>query len=330
MADEIHLRSGEVLSGGQVTQETWAEVKYAGGGATRALPAWKVARIVHGDACADLDLGLENVQAGRFDEALSAFERVRQAGAAVPAWAPSYAAFHRANTLRTQALIQEEGAEDAAAALVEFTKAHPQSMHVPAAHYALGDLSLARGDGAGARAAFQRMDEKQYGIAWNLLGFFGKARATLAEGKAGEAEALFRALAEQAERVEGCGEVHRLTTLGRAQAIRALGKPEESIRLVEPFLADEGWTNAPVTAQLLNYVGETVLEMGGTPDHALTAIPLFLRVVRYFPGYHLEFGRALFLASRCFRTLESAEWAEAAVDAVKENYPRSTWAKKAG
>lgn len=330
MADDLILRSGEVLTGGRVAAETWAEVKYASGTATRSLPGWKVARIVHGDPCAELERGLRALPAARFDDAQSAFEKVRAGGEGVPAWAPAYGAFYQANTLRTTALLREEGHAEAEAALEAFGREHPQALLLPAAHYALGDVKLGRKDVPGARAALALLDEKGYGVAWNLMGFLGGARATLAEGKAAEAEVQLRALIEQAGRMEGCGEVRRLAQVGRAEAIRALGKPEEAIRLLEPLLADEGWADAPVMAAVLNFVGETILALGTTPDHARTAAPFFLRVVRYFPGEHLEFARALFRTAECFRQRGSAEWTRAAERAVKTNYPGSAWAARLG
>ncbi|GIW72894.1 MAG: hypothetical protein KatS3mg102_2436 [Planctomycetota bacterium] len=319
-ADQIVLRDGRTLNNVEVVRETIEAVTYRISGVEQTEPAANIREVVHSDEPLGYREAMRHLEAGRFVEAATAFERA--AGGGGGGWVKQYALFHAAEAWR-QAGRNQEAAERYQQLLREV----PDTRFLPAARLGLGLCQLQAGNFEAARQAFAELaaaaQARGFGAQWKHLAELHIAESYEREGQLGQALERYRRIAREAVTDP---EAQALARLG---AIRC-GGGELQDRLAElKELIDAARTPERVRAQAYLLQGQLQAHKGAHEEALLS----FLRVA-YDPPFRAFAtlrAEALFRAAEAFERARTAEWqarAEALRRELRETFPGSEWARR--
>lgn len=318
----------------------------------QSLKSADIDRIFHDPSTtpSSLQRGQRLLDSGQHEDAYALFEEAAKDDRA-PKWAQAEAAYRMA-----QCLWQAGALDDAANSFDEFLKSNKTSKYVPSATQANARIKLAKGDVAGARAAFEALKkmaglpeaealEVDYWIIWidEQVAVQKNDKGALDKALKGY-ETLARALKGRA----GMEDLYGKCQVGAISCMLGLGKYAEG--QAEATKIVEESKDALVRAGAHTLLGRAiVLQNAGSNDKAKykQALLHFLKVVTLYgneAGAEDWMAESLFRSGELFNELRPAQTStdeqkeEATMARLRarrewqecvQRFPRSQWADKA-
>ncbi|MBN2476105.1 MAG: tetratricopeptide repeat protein [Pirellulales bacterium] len=320
--DTVKTTSSTVT--GQVVKMTRQQVDVERSGVVRNLPANEVVYIHYSDEPSLLRTARGHVQAGRYNDALEALNKVPP-GDLTRAEMTQDLAYYRALASARLALGGGAALADARDQMRTFVHGNINSYHFYEGCEVLGNLYAAMGDYANAEKYYAQLETSPWPD-YQMRGGVAIGRARLAQGKAAEARQSFaKVLAIEA--TGDAAQSQRLAAqLGEAACQVAEGKHDEAIQAVEGIIANANPEDVDLCARAYNILG-SAHRKAGRDQEALLA---FLHVdILYFavPETHAE---ALASLAVLWEAVHKPQRAAEARQVLQERYKNSPWAKQGG
>ncbi len=323
--DEVSLIPGttfkQAIGGrvrGQVQSESPTEVVVVLGANTTRVPTDQIASIRYDGQTATFQLAESRAAAGQLAEAAELFKKaaVETAGRPYP---QQTAVFREAEALSELALVEPDRAKQARDKLTQFLRSYPSSRHLAAARETLARLQLATGDFPGAEATIAEL-------------------AKLPRGSERAAVLHTKVLARQGKHAEAIAELDRLIAgspkgsdrrraamLAKAESLAGMKKFAEAETLVRQVIQANPAEDAASQAPAYNTLGDC-LRAANRPTDALIA---YLHTDLLYSKDKEEHPRALHQLEALFRQRKQDARADEFAQRLKQEYPRSPWARAA-
>jgi len=251
--DAVYNRAGERTSG-ELTSVTPAGVEIESGGSSETIAADQILKIMFEGDPPELTRGREFAIDGQYDQAIEELKKIDMNDIdrkLVAADAVFYAALSEAKL----ALAGKGDKAAAARQVLGFASKYRQSWHFFDAAKLLGDLALALGDTEKALQYYGSLSRAP-STDTKLESVYLKGRVHLKSGDAEAALAEFdKMLGVNAQTARG-NRLQALATAGKAAALAAAGKPDESLTLLEPLIAAFDGTDLELAARIYNARGK--------------------------------------------------------------------------
>ncbi|NUQ63282.1 MAG: tetratricopeptide repeat protein [Pirellulales bacterium] len=312
-ADSIKTTSASLS--GKITKVSAMEVTIepAAGGA-KQVPVNEIEMVVYEDEPTLLKTARTAAAAGRFEDALTALEKVNAAEIKRPEVKQDLD-FLKAYAAAKLALAGNGKITEAGSAMASFASANPESFHSLEAAEIVGDLLVAAGKHSAAQTFYAKVAEAPWPD-YKMRAKVAIGRALMAEGKSEEAMKAF----QEALNTEAQGELadrQRLAaTLGTARCLIQAGKAEESIKAVQAVIEKADPEAMELHAKAYNVLG-LAHRKANRPKDALMA---FLHTdVLYFtnPEDHVE---ALKNLAELWKELQKPDRAARAEQILRDQY----------
>jgi tetratricopeptide (TPR) repeat protein len=323
--DEVTLIPGttfkQAIGGrvrGQVQSESPTEVVVALGVNTTRVPTDQIASIRYDGQTATFQLAESRESAGQLAEAAELFKKAAGETAGRP-YPQQTALFREAEALGELALVEPERTNAARDKLTQFLRSYPSSRHLAAAREALARLQLASGDFPGAEASIAELAKLPRGGERAVV---LRTKALARQGKHAEAVAeLDRLIAGSPKGSDR----QRAAMLAKAESLAGMKKFAEAETLVRQVIQANPAEDAAAQAPAYNTLGDC-LRAANRPKDALIA---YLHTDLLYSKDKEEHPRALHEIEALFRQLKQDARAEEFAQRLKQEYPRSAWARTA-
>lgn len=324
--DWIVLKSGEMLRGVDVEEETLEAIRYREGTEAKSVRTVEVLEVLHLQPPERFAEATEKLREGRYQEAAKLL-RQSAAEAGAPRWLRAHADFQEAGALKADCELVGINYASAVDRCKQFLREHPTDRRVPEATFLVGECLAREGkELAEAEGHFRRLAEGNFGPEYRRRGEYGVATVAIGRRFFDEAQERLGKLAEECQR-----EGDRALWVRIAEAELQADSLEEDGRPTARGLLRSSWQNAwesvPEAASLLCAIGEELLESRSRKDRQL-ALKAYLRVLSYHSGQAIAYCRALSGAARCLERLGDARRAKTLRDKLRTQYPASQWAKR--
>ncbi|HTN02246.1 MAG TPA: tetratricopeptide repeat protein [Planctomycetaceae bacterium] len=324
-ADTIQRKSGGRRLSGEViaVSKTEITVKPQTGDAI-VIPANDIASITWDDAPPDLSVAISDENGGRLESALARLAKSQEAAKAGSANIKTDIEFLIARVTARQALVDAAKRDEAIQKLTAFQKAASDSFRYYEAIGYLGQVQLAKGDYAAARAAFDILAQSPW-KEFKLAATISTARILSAEGKPDEAVKLYDEVittagsdpAEQARKYEAM--------VGRARGLAAQSNFAEALTSLEEVTNKGPADDSALQAEAYVLEGACLQGLNRTKE----AILAYLHVDVLFAKESAMHAESLYQLSRLWRLVQHDDRALDAQAKLVASYPNSEWAKKA-
>lgn len=324
-ADTIQRKSGGRRLSGEVTavSKTEITVKPQSGEAV-TIPANDIALITWDDAPPDLSVAISDENGGRLESALARLAKSQEAAKSGPANVKTDIEFLIARVTARQALVDAAKRDEAITLLTAFQKAAADSFRYYEAVGYLGQVQLAKGDYAAARAAFDILAQSPWKD-FKLAATISNARILSAEGKPDDAVKLYDEViasagndpAEQARKYEAM--------VGRARGLATQSNFAEALASLEEVTNKGPADDSALQAEAYVLEGSCLQGLNRTKE----AILAYLHVDVLFAKESAMHAESLYQLSRLWRLVQHDDRALDAQAKLVASYPNSEWAKKA-
>ncbi len=280
---------------GTVLTETWKTVTVKTADGEQSFPGANVGTVSRGDTPDGLDAALLLGDMGRIDRAIAVLDGMLGEKMAQP-WLEERILFHRANFLRIRSEITGEGAPRVQTAFTTFIERFPDSRLTP-----MVLVTLMRGarpmPGATPPPVAEWMKKLEaIGGPWLLFGRLAQAISTATMGAHDRALKKIAEVEGEAESLgseEAAGEVAFHVLLARAEVAVRRGEPMEALELLGPVVGAKGFIPVTAAADAIVLLARAAREaVPGKPGVSL-AMPLYRKVMRWFPTSHVALAAAL-------------------------------------
>jgi tetratricopeptide (TPR) repeat protein len=314
-ADEVRLVPGSTVQApgglirGAIEKETPNDLTIAG----KTVPVDQISRVDYDNPGASFAQGVIQENNGNDAQAADLFQKaVAEASTGKPLVAQE-ARFRRAAALARIAQRDPNGREAALKELESLSASAVRSRQYGPILELLAGLKLDAGDAAGADAALRKLATLPW--AANRAAVL-QARVQANQGKYEEAlSALDRLIGTTAE---GSPQ-RRDATLARSEALAGLKKYEEAEQAARSVIDAAGPEDAPTLALAYNTLGDCLSAAGRDRD----ALFAYLHTDILYPASADAHARALAQIALLWRKLNQPGRADAAVERLKQTYPRS-------
>ncbi len=303
---------------GRITEMNAYEVTLEQGSATKKIPVNDIEAIYYDEEPAAMKTARAAVDAGRYEDALTALEKINAADierAEIKQDIEFYKAFCAARI----ALASNTKIVDAGKLMVAFVRSYSNNYHFLQGCEIVGDLVVADGKYAAAQQFYGELAKAPW-PAYKMRANVAIGWAALAEGKIDAATKAFQNVLDTNATGE-LADLQKLTaTLGKARCLAEAKKTEEAIKLVEAIIAKTDAEQTEVQAQAYNTLGVTYRKAGRPKDAALA----FLHTDTLYytiPKYHIE---ALENLAQLWEELQKPERAAEANKVLSERYNRAS------
>lgn len=307
---------------GTITATTPVEITLDMSGVTQQIPVNEVTKVTLGDEPSGLTNARNAVLQKNYGNALTELEKVDPASLERDIMKQDVA-FYRAFSQAKLAMTEGGNAKDAASAMFDFYKKHPNSFHFYEAAEILGDLAVTTGK-FDAAATFY--GEKGLGGApwpeYKLKGNLASGRALMLAGKHAEALTSFEGVIASGENSADANALKQYAMVGKASCLAETGKPDEGIAMLNDIIAKNDPQDARLFARANNALGNCYLK-ASKPKDALMA---FLKTDVLFFSDGESHAEALYRLGKLWDTVSKSDRAIAARNTLKERYAGSIWA----
>jgi tetratricopeptide (TPR) repeat protein len=319
MVDRVHRRGG--VDSGQITGVTPLNVTLTKNGVESTIPAEDIEFVYLAGEPDDLNSARTALLAGRAAEALETLESLN-VGAGDREEVQADVEFYRAMARGQLAMAGQSKLEDATAAVRAFLSARRTSFHMPQAIQLLGDLLLAAGDHAGARAEYEKL-AKARSPYFETLSALLVGRAWLAEGKHAEALQQFDKVLASSERGPQVEALKQSATLERAVSEAAGGQGAEAAAAIAAVIAKLESDDEKSLGRAYLALGDAYLAAGDKQG----ALFAYLNVDLLYDDAPDAHAKALHELVELWRAAGHDSRAQEAAQELAEKYPNSRWAK---
>ncbi len=287
----------------------------------KEIPVNQIQLLTFDGEPADLRSAKLHIQGGRWNEALTALERIKDEP--VRSEIKQDIEFYKALCVAKLALAGSKKVADGGRMMKAFVDAYPNSYHYYEAVEVLGDLLVAIGQYASAAEYYFRLQEAPW-PEYKMRAGVAAGRALLEQNKAEAALAAFnKVLATTAE--GPMAERQRLQAqLGKARALLALNNFQESAQLAEEVIQRAEAEDAQIMGPAYNILGSAQRRLGRTKQ----ALLAFLHVDVLYSTAQAAHAEALANLVELWTETHRPERAERAKQTLLERYKDSPWAKK--
>jgi tetratricopeptide (TPR) repeat protein len=321
--DQITLVPGTTLKQaiggrvfGQIQSESPGEVVVALGAKSVSVPSDQIASIRYDGQSAAFQLGEARESAGQLAEAAEQFKKAAAESVKRP-FPYQTALFRESAVLGNLALIEPERVKEAKEKLAQFIRSYPASRHVAAAREALARLQYRTGDFPGAIATISELEklprsaERGAVLRTKVLAQQGKHAEAI-----GELDRLIAAVPKGSDR-------RRAALLAKAESLAGLKRFQEAETLVREVIQASPPEDAAAQAPAYNTLGDC-LRAANRPKDALIA---YLHTDLLYSKDKDEHPRALHEIAALFRALKQDARADEFAQRLKQEYPKSSWAR---
>jgi tetratricopeptide (TPR) repeat protein len=319
-ADSVKTTTDPAPVSGSV-EITQKEITVRQGVITKVIPVNEVDYIVFETEPLKMKEARAAARKGEFDDVMKAIGKIDPSDIRRPEIKADYEFFKALASARL-AMAGEGSKPDAGKLLVAFEKNYEQSYHYFDICEAMGDLFVSLNKHEQAAAYFSKLADSP----WADLQMHGKvllAQSLASQKKYKEAIAKFDdVLAANAGNNKQAEHEKQTAALGRATAIGATGKPEESIKAIQKMIDGAANEDDQFYAKAYNALG-TCYQMAGKNKEALLA---FLHTNLLYAQFPEEDAEALFNLSRLWSEVNQGNRGARALATLHEKYPYSPWA----
>ncbi len=317
LADTIKTSSTTIT--GKITEvsPTQVTIEQRSGG-EKQLPVNQIETVFYDDEPTLLKTARTAVAAGRYEDALTALEKVDAAEIKRPEVKQDLQ-FLKALASAKLAMAGSGGIAEAGSAMASFVSSNPTSFHYLKAAEVVGDLLVAAGKAEAAQRYYGEVAKAPWPD-YQMRAGVAIGRAQLTEGKPGEAMKTFQQVLDTEAQGELAEQQRLAATLGKARCLNQSGKADETIALVQGVIEKAEPETTELHAKAYNILG-AAHRKAGRPKEALMA---FLHTdVLYFtsPEDHAEALRNL---AELWKELQKPDRAAEAEQILKERYRQST------
>lgn len=323
--DQLYKTNDEVVRG-LVSGTTPGSVTMTVNGAAQPpIPSSEIKRLIFAEEPGELRRGRESVLTQQYEDAVAELAKVPAGN--YPSLVQQDIDFYKAYSAGQLALKGSPGsnATEAAAALVAFTRANPDSWHYYDARKAAGDLAALTGNYDYAASAYGELLQAP-SLSMKVEGKLLQSDALMRLGKHEEALAGYKQVAgANANGDDAIEKYKEFAKVGQAVATAHTGQPAEAIKSLNEIIATTDPTrDQALYAKIYNGLGAAHLK-ANAPKEALLA---YLHVDLLFlqdPDAHAE---ALYNLSKLWGSLNQSQRALDARQTLRERYGSSSWASK--
>lgn len=298
---------------GRITQMSPQEVTVETAAGPKTVPVNQILRITYDAEPAALGTARSNVETSRFEDALTALDRIAADSLRRPEIAQDVE-FYRAYCRGKIALGGTGSPQEAGAAMVTFLASAPNSYHYWDACRIIAELLIAVKNYDKAVEYFAKIGEAPW-PEYKIEGFQKSGWTYVLAGKFADAEAAFdKALAVP---LSGDDSPKLLAAIGKARTMVEKGQADEAIATLQPILERPDLTeNSEVMGRLYGTMGAAYRKAGKIKD----AVIAFLHVDLLYFGHAPSHIDALRNLAELWPQLQHPERAAEAVDVLKEQY----------
>ncbi len=317
--DRVHRRSG--VDSGQITAVTALNVTISKGGVSSTVPAEDIESLYFAGEPTELNAARTALQTGRPQEALAALEKIN----AATIRRDEILADVEFTTVLAKAQLAISGQGDLAAATTAvrgFMSQRRTSVHIPQAIETVGDLLVAAGKYADARAEYAKLAKapaEYFGLRSALL----VGRAWQAEGKHDEALAEFEKVAATTESGPLFDPLKLSATLDRAVSQSATGKGADAAATIGQIIEQSDPEDGELLARAYAALGDSYLAAGDKQG----ALFAFLHVDLLYNNSPDVHAKALHELVTLWRDAGRESRSQDVAQKLAEKYPASRWAK---
>jgi tetratricopeptide (TPR) repeat protein len=319
MIDRVHRHSG--VDSGQITGVTPLNVTITKNGVDSTIPAEDIEFVYLAGEPDDLNSARTALQAGRAADALRILDGFK-VGAGDREEVQADVEFYRALAQGQLAMAGQANLDQAAAAVRSFMAERRSSFHVPQAIQLLGDLLVAAGDHAGARAEYEKL-AKAKSPYFATLSALLVGRAWQAEGNHAEALKQFDAVLGFSDGGPLIDPLKQSATLDRAVSEAVAGQGAEAAAAIAAVIAKLDPDDGEALGRAFTALGDSYLAAGDKQG----ALYAFLNVDLLYDDAPDAHAKALHELVALWRADGHDSRAQEAAQELAEKYPSSRWAK---
>lgn len=292
-------------------------------GSPKEIPVNQILTVFYEDEPAELKTAKTHVLAGRYADAATALERIKD-DVNEPAIKQDIE-FYKAFCAAKMAMGGSGKVADAGRMMKTFADANTKSYHYFEASELVGDMLVAIRQYAQAAEYYGRLEKAPWPD-YKMRAGAAMGRALLAQGKVNEAIAAFDKVMATEAVGDMAQEQRTLAKLGKAAAMVASKKPDEAIKMAEEILKTANPEDAPLMARTYNVLGSAQRQAGRTKE----ALLAFLHVDILYSSLPDAHAEALANLADLWEQVHKTERANRARKTLEEEYRDSPWAKKGG
>lgn len=287
-------------------------------GGSKQIPVNEIETVFFDDEPTLLKTARTAVAAGRYEDALTALEKVPQGEIQRPEVKQDME-FLKAMAAAKLALAGNGQITEAGSAMAGFVSANSNSFHYLEAAEVVGDLLVAAGKYAPAQKYYGEVAKAPWPD-YKMRAGVAIGRALLAEGKADEAMKAFEEVLATQAQGERADRQRLAATLGKGRCLAQSGKPDEAIQLVQGVIDKADPESVDLHAKAYNILGASHRKAGRSKE----ALMAFLHTdVLYFtnPEDHVE---ALKNLVDLWKELQKPDRAARAEQILRDQYKQGT------
>lgn len=316
--DLVYTFNSKSPAAGQVTQVTKDGVALKTNGATKAIPATEIRKILFQGDPRELVKGRESAIAGQYEQAVEELTTV-DPKTLNRELSKSDAGYYLVLSRGKLALAGRGDKSAAAKAALAFAGSNQNSYHFYSVARLLGDLALALNNhdlalryygSLGSAASRELKAESKY-----LTGM-----ALMAKGAAGEAEKAFDSVLAEKTDTAAVLRIQKLAKAGKAVAMARSGKGDESLTMVNSLIEELSANDVEMGARIYNAQGAS-FEAMGDKDGAVMA---YLHTHLLFSTQPDAHARALSRLVELWPQVGRPERADQARQELQQRYPGFT------
>jgi tetratricopeptide (TPR) repeat protein len=289
----------------------------------KEIPVSQIITVIYENEPLDLANAKKKAAAGRYSEAVTALERVKDENARDVV--KRDVEYYKALCASRLALMGAGDPAEAGRAMKAFLDANPQSFHYYEGVELVGDLLVALKQYPQAIEFYGKLNNAPWPDykmrAGNAVG-----RTLLAQGKNDEAIQAFDKVIAAEGSEEAVNTERALAKIGKASVLLAMQKPDEAIQTVEEALRKVDPDDELVQARACNVLGNAYRQTNKSKE----ALLAFLQVDLLYPDQSDAHAEALANLVELWEQARRPDRAERAKKTLEEKYKGSVWAKKVG
>lgn len=310
---------------GRVAEMSPKSVKLEGvGESIKEVPVNEIQTIFFETDPSELKTAKTHVLGGRYRDALTALERIKQADVTRKENQQDID-FYKAFCTSKLALAGSLKIPDAGRMMKAFVDNNPNSYHYFEASEIVGDLLVAIQQFPQAADYYARLKNAPWPD-YQMRAGVAEGRALLAQGKVSEAENAFNRVIDTIAEGDLAQSQRIAARLGKAAALTAAKKSEAAILIIEDVLKTANPEDAALMARAYNALGNAYRQSGNTKE----ALLAFLHVDVLYPSQPDTHAEALANLMELWQEVHKTERANAARQILEKDYKDSPWTRKAG
>ena len=273
----------------------------------------------------ELRLAYSDEAGGRYDVAITRYTKAKETVKSPSDFLKAELDYALARTSAKQAISEGDMAKltKAAQALQAVQKSNPDHFRYYDSLNVLGQVQLAAGDFAAARATYDSVAKAPWNE-YKMLSRIAHGRIFVAENKLDEAAKEFEAAAAAATDAPEDQARKYEAMLAGARALVTQSKFEESLKILETVTDKGPAEEASLQAEAYVLMGNSLQALGRMKEASLA----YLHVDILFPKEAALHAEALYNLTKTWQQVQLPDRSAEAEQKLVQNYPNSIWRKK--